>query len=240
MDLSKRLQTVADAVTPGNRLADIGTDHAYVPIALVGAGTCPSAIASDVNKGPLERAAHHIEKAGLSDRIETRLGSGLDPVAPEEIDTAVFAGMGGDLMSKLLAAHPEFLQAGIELVLQPQSEWEKVRRLLHEQAYRIDREWFIKEDGKYYLVIRALPGEEKFAADTDLESYYCYGRYLVEHKDPLYRSYLAGKRAKDKGILLKLHMMIGDLSGWERRKERADALKKEIRVLEKLLKTMEE
>ena len=75
MNLSKRLLAVASAVTPGNRVADIGTDHGYVPIYLVQKGWIPSAIAMDVNKGPLERAAQHIREQGLESRISTRLNS---------------------------------------------------------------------------------------------------------------------------------------------------------------------
>lgn len=157
MELSKRLQTVANAVTPGSRVADVGTDHGYVPIYLVERGLCPGAIAMDVNEGPLARAEEHIRAEGLSDRIQTRKSDGLAALAPEETDAVVIAGMGGALMCRILQDATAFLEAGRELILQPQSEWFKVRRLLSASGYRITQEWFLEEEGKYYVVIKAGP-----------------------------------------------------------------------------------
>ena len=165
MELSKRLQTVANAVTPGSRVADVGTDHGYVPIYLVERGLCPGAIAMDVNEGPLARAEEHIRAEGLSDRIQTRKSDGLAALAPEETDAVVIAGMGGALMCRILQDASAFLEAGRELILQPQSEWFKVRRLLSASGYRIIQEWFLEEEGKYYVVIKAGP-----APETDRES----------------------------------------------------------------------
>lgn len=165
MELSKRLQTVANAVTPGSRVADVGTDHGYVPIYLVERGLCPGAIAMDVNEGPLTRAEEHIRAEGLSDRIQTRKSDGLAALAPEETDAVVIAGMGGALMCRILQDATAFLEAGRELILQPQSEWFKVRRLLSASGYRITKEWFLEEEGKYYVVIKAGP-----ASETDRES----------------------------------------------------------------------
>ena len=161
MELSKRLQTVANAVTPGSRVADVGTDHGYVPIYLVERGLCPGAIAMDVNEGPLARAEEHIRAEGLSDRIQTRKSDGLAALAPEETDAVVIAGMGGALMCRILQDAIAFLEAGRELILQPQSEWFKVRRLLSASGYRITQEWFLEEEGKYYVVIKAGPAPGK-------------------------------------------------------------------------------
>ena len=158
MELSIRLKTVAEAVTPGNRVADIGTDHGYVPIYLVKNNLSPGGIAMDMNKGPLEKAKEHIRAEKLSGKIATRLGNGLAPLEPGETDTVVIAGMGGDLICKILKAKPEFLIEGKELILQPQSEWFKVRQILKEYRYQIEKEWFLKEDGKYYVIIKAEPG----------------------------------------------------------------------------------
>ena len=93
MKLSDRLEMIASFVEHGNRLADIGTDHGYVPIYLVQTGRVPSALAMDVRKGPLLRAEEHIREAGLSGRIQTRLSDGLKKLAPGEADTVVIAGM---------------------------------------------------------------------------------------------------------------------------------------------------
>ena len=166
MELSKRLQTVANAVTLGSRVADVGTDHGYVPIYLVERGLCPGAIAMDVNEGPLARAEEHIRAEGLSDRIQTRKSDGLAALAPEETDAVVIAGMGGALMCRILQDATAFLEAGRELILQPQSEWFKVRRLLSASGYRITQEWFLEEEGKYYVVIKAGPAPGTLAEDA--------------------------------------------------------------------------
>lgn len=203
MDISRRLHTVARAVTPGNRVADVGTDHGYVPIYLVRNALSPSVIAADINKGPLEKAREHIRAEGLSGKIAVRLGDGLAPLAPEETDTVILAGMGGDLMCRILEDGISFLQAGRELVLQPQSEWFKVRYFLEAHDYAIVREWFLKEEGKYYVVLKAQPlaaSDEKSARSmTEAEAQ--YGRYLIEEKNPVLISYLERELEKRQQIL---------------------------------------
>ena len=102
MKLSKRLEMIASFVKPGSRLADIGTDHGYIPIALTERGVILSALAMDVRKGPLERAREHIGEAGLAEQIETRLSDGLEKLKAGEADTVVIAGMGGELEIHIL------------------------------------------------------------------------------------------------------------------------------------------
>lgn len=102
MKLSKRMQRLASLVTEGNRLADVGTDHGYIPIALVQEGKIPHAIAMDVNAGPLSRAIEHIRESGLSTYIETRQSDGLAGLLPKEADTVLIAGMGGMLTVRIL------------------------------------------------------------------------------------------------------------------------------------------
>lgn len=196
MDISKRLRMVASAVTPGNRLADIGTDHGYVPIYLVKKGSCPAAIAMDVNKGPLSKATAHIAEEGLEDKISTRLSDGLMKLQIGEADSIVIAGMGGDLTSRILQARKDILEAGVELILQPQSEWFKVRHTLHDAGYRIEQEWFLKDDGKYYVIIKAVPGEQSY----DSEVAYAYGAVLESECIPVYEEYLNREIEKRRGI----------------------------------------
>ena len=117
-ELSKRLQAVADLVTPGMRLADVGTDHAYIPIYLTQNGLVPSAIAMDINKGPLERADTHILEHGLDGKIVTRLSDGLVNLKMEEADTMIAAGMGGGLVIHILNEDPAKTRSLKELVLQ--------------------------------------------------------------------------------------------------------------------------
>ena len=109
MELSRRLRMNASFVTPGNRLADVGTDHGYIPIALRLEGVIPSALAMDINPGPLERAKEHIRQFDLETDIHTRLSDGVQALCPGEADSVLIAGMGGALTIKILEAGKDVL-----------------------------------------------------------------------------------------------------------------------------------
>ncbi len=162
MQISERLQAVAELVSPGSRLADVGTDHGYVPIFLVRKGRIPSAVAMDINRGPLERARLHIRQYGLEGCIETRLSDGLAKLLPGEADSILIAGMGGMLTVRILESGREVLQAAKELILQPQSDIREVRLFLKKNGYRIEAENMVEEDGKFYPMMRAVQGQEHF------------------------------------------------------------------------------
>jgi tRNA (adenine22-N1)-methyltransferase len=155
--LSKRLEAIASLITPGYIVADVGTDHGYIPIYQIQQNRSPSAIAMDLRKGPLQRAADHIQSCGLSDRIETRLSDGTAALGVGEAETIVVAGMGGELVLHILTDGEEVCRSAKELILQPQSESAGVRRYLREHAYRIVAENMIYEDGKYYPMMRVVP-----------------------------------------------------------------------------------
>jgi tRNA (adenine22-N1)-methyltransferase len=184
MELSKRLQTIAHQVSEGNRLVDIGTDHGYIPIYLLENGKIPFALAMDVGKGPLQRAKEHIQAYGLSDKAVCRLSNGFEQYQKGEADTAVIAGMGGDLMAKILEAGKEKLPG--ELVLQPQSEWFKVRRFLGTNGYDIISEDMLIEDGKYYVVIKAVNGHGQKMNEIEEQ----YGPILLKEKHVILKEYL--------------------------------------------------
>ena len=130
MELSDRLQAVANMVTPGNKVADVGCDHAYISIYLVKNKISDKVIAMDVNQGPLNIARTNISKEGFSDKIETRLSNGLLKLSPNEADSIIIAGMGGGLTCKILQEGIDKLDGVKELILQPQSELDLVRKLL--------------------------------------------------------------------------------------------------------------
>ena len=186
MQLSKRLQAVARLVTPGSRLADVGTDHGYVPIWLFEQGQILSAIAMDLRKGPLERAREHIQMHGLDAHIETRLSDGLDKLLPGEADSIVIAGMGGMLVVKILSQGQKVLSSVKELILQPQSDLDAVREYLHRTGFVIVKEDMIFEDGKYYPMMKAVHGENT----DDRKIWFLYGRLLLENRHPVLKSYL--------------------------------------------------
>ena len=166
IELSKRLKLVASFVEPGAVVADVGTDHGYVPIWLVQEGVAAGGIAMDVNPGPLERAAAHIGACGLADRIQTRLGDGLSALSDGEADTVIIAGMGGPLIVRILTDGLETARGMGRLILSPQSEIWSVREFLDRYGFVIEDEAMTEEDGKYYTVIRARFGSEYIEEGT--------------------------------------------------------------------------
>ena len=154
--MNLRLNTLAKMVDPGSRVADIGTDHAYLPIELVKNGKIDYAIASDVAEGPLENAKNDIAAAGLTEQIETRLGSGLETVThADQIDTVVIAGMGGKLMTDILDRAWSKDAQFKTLVLEPNIGEAGVRNWLMMHNYKIISEKLIAEAGHTYELIKA-------------------------------------------------------------------------------------
>lgn len=188
--LSYRLQTIADQVRPGNRLADIGCDHGFVPIHLIQKGIIPSAIAMDVGEGPLSRAREHIRNAGLGDVITTRLSDGLEKLQIGEVDTVLIAGMGGALTVRILRAKPELVRSLDELILEPQSELPSVRAYLREQDFCILSEELVQEDGKFYPILKIDPKKAWSDHGMDPELALAYGPSLLQKRHPVLRSFL--------------------------------------------------
>ncbi len=170
--LSERLLTVAALVRGGGPLADIGTDHAYLPIYLVQNGIVSRAIASDIGAGPLANARKTVELCGLSDRIELRLSDGLQSYRPEEVNEIVICGMGGNLIEEILLAAPWVCRRDIHLVLQPMTHSEDVRRYLCENGFQINTEVCVAEKDRVYLALDAV---WKDLANTKTEGYYYFG-----------------------------------------------------------------
>ena len=158
MLLSDRMRAVAGLVQPCKSIADIGCDHGYVAMELVRSKVCRHVIAMDINSGPLERAKCNIAEYGMQDYIETRLSDGVSALRAGEAEGIICAGMGGRLVMSILEQGRELVGGMRQLILQPQSELSEVRCYLRENGYLIDREDIIYEDGKYYPMMRALPG----------------------------------------------------------------------------------
>lgn len=154
MELSKRLRAVAAQVRSGVRVGDIGTDHAYLPVYLVAQGLAAGAVASDVRPGPVSAARRTVESAGLSDRVSVRLGDGLAPIAPDEVEDIVIAGMGGETMAAILEAAPWLQNTRYRLILQPMSHPEAVHAFLLRHGFAFERE-FLVNDGRDYIVLTA-------------------------------------------------------------------------------------
>lgn len=208
LHLTKRLAAAAALVPPGTNIADIGTDHAYLPAALVRSGTCPAAIAADVARGPLAAARAHIEGLGLMARIDCRMSDGLTSIRPHEVDGAVFCGMGGPLIMRLLDQSPAVVATLSFLVLQPQSEAAVVRRYLYEHDWHIDAEQLVLEDGRLYELLRAVPGKEAMPSGRELD----LGPCNWAGKVPLVPQLIAKLREKDERVLAGLRRSQSDQS----------------------------
>ncbi len=195
VELSKRMSGVAAMVTKGNTVADIGCDHGFVSIYLVLQKICPKAIATDINNGPLLRAKEHVEEYGYSKYIETRRSDGLKAISLLdndgkqvcEADTIIIAGMGGRLINKILEESIEKVRLSKEIILQPQSEIEKVREFLMQNQFQIINEDMVVEEGKYYQIIKAIPSDKCMKLDSVSM---WYGPILLKEKHSVLRQYL--------------------------------------------------
>lgn len=223
--LTPRLQAAAELVPAGTRIADIGTDHAYLPVYLCASGTCPAAIAADVAAGPLQAARSHVQGAGLMDRISCRQSDGLQGIRPGEVDGAVFCGMGGPLIERLLSASPEVTASLSFLVLQPQSSAAGLRRYLYQHDWHLTGERLVEEDGRLYELMRAVPGRERLTDDW----LYDVGPCNWHSHDPLLPRLLHQLMAKDRLILQGLAQSQQDQS------RRQQELSAHIQQMEDLL-----
>lgn len=226
MKLSERMERVARMVTEGYRLADIGTDHAYIPIYLCEEKRIPSAIAMDIGSGPLARAREHVQNAGLSEYIELRLSNGTQKLKPGEADTFLLSGMGGLLIESILGANDEILSSAKELVLQPQSDITDLRQWLHMKGWQIICEDIVFDAGKYYPMMKAVQGP--YISYT-IEEYY-YGRMDIQQNLPVLEEYIEKQLQTEEEILEKILSYSKDtLYG------QADFTQRKIRYIQKAL-----
>ncbi len=200
MKLSNRLQLVASFVTKNSKLADIGTDHGYIPIFLVGSGIIPYAYAMDINEGPLERAKEHIQENNLQEKIEVRLSNGLYKLKENEADSILIAGMGGALTCEILKNGWKVASTAKELILSPHSECSLVREYLSENGYKIVNEQMVMDMGKYYVVMKWVKGVEDKYLDYELR----YGRLLLKNNDEVCFTYLNKEKENIEKIINSL------------------------------------
>lgn len=214
--LSKRLTLLSRLVTEGHVLADVGTDHGYIPISLVEQGKIPKAIAMDIRQGPLLRAKEHIAEHDLGGYIETRLSDGVEALHEGEADTILIAGMGGGLILHILEEGKNVIGSVRELILQPQSEIEKVRAYLFQEGYEITGEDMLSEDGKFYQIIVCKPGEKQTSKKNPV--FFRYGERLLSQGHPVLREYLSYRKKQYASVLEELERQQGN-TGVIHRKE---------------------
>lgn len=162
MRLGARLQAIADFVKPGARLADIGTDHAYLPIYLIQQGVVSWAVAGEVNHGPFKAAQQTIANENLTNTISLRLGDGLKVIDAGEVDTIVIAGMGGATIVDILQESSKVVESLVRIIVQPMVAAAAVRRWFTDNGWQIADEALVVDEGRLYEIIVAEQGKVPF------------------------------------------------------------------------------
>ncbi len=221
MQLDSRLSAVASLVRKNSKFADIGTDHAYLPVFLIENGIIDNAIAADLRKGPLNNAKETVEVHNLTKKIELRLSDGLDNFTEGEVNEIAVAGMGGLLISQFVERTKWLKNRDVHLILQPMTHEEELRKTLFDNGFIIDNELVAEDTDKLYIIISAYYyGDATAYSDLDL----IVGR-LPLNQDDLSKKYLAKIYTKynKKLIALKkankeyedLEKIVGELSKWQ-------------------------
>ncbi|WP_280768483.1 tRNA (adenine(22)-N(1))-methyltransferase [Salipaludibacillus daqingensis] len=185
--LSKRLEKVGHFVMDGAVLADIGSDHAYLPVHLVKQGKCTKAIAGEVNEGPLNSAIDQINKYNLSHLIKAKLGDGLSVLENEKVDSVVIAGMGGPLIASILENGKALLNDVEQLVLQPNVAADHIRRWMLDNEWCLVDEEIIEEDNHVYEILVAERGDSKKHYGMEMEKEIWMGPCLLNKKNHAFR-----------------------------------------------------
>jgi len=208
MKLTDRLLKIASLVTKGKKIADIGTDHGYIPVYLLNKGHVDFAILADVNKGPLENARSEVRHNNLTDKVDLRLGSGIEVLNENEVDEVIIAGMGGILISELLEAKKSVAHSLDKLILQPMQAQDELRKYLLNNGYEILDEVLVKEDFRIYeIIVAKYTGKNTNVED---EIYYEVGKKLIENNDTLLNELIDKKIFMYNSILNKLEGKTGE------------------------------
>lgn len=223
MKLTNRLQAAADLVPVCESMADIGTDHGYLPIYLVQEGRARQAIACDVNGGPLARAREDVISSGLSRQIGLRLGGGLAPLSKGEMDGVTICGMGGLLVRDILAENDEKAQALSWLVLQPQGHVAELRYFLSRHHFRIEKEVLSLDGGQLYELMLVRPGEMAELSMLQAE----IGATAAYREDPLFKMHIERLIRRRRFVIEGAKDSVSE----RHRKSRKKALE-EVKVLE--------
>lgn len=190
--IDERLKAIADMVKPNSRVADIGTDHAYLAIYLIQQEVATWVVASDINQGPFQVARDMVKKHNLENKIDVRLGNGLQTLAPREVDTVCIAGMGGGLIVKILETSPHIIKYLNSVVLQPMNTSIAIRRWLYTHDWSITDECLVESNDIIYEVIKAEPIKDIIPSEVLLE----IGPIIAKHRTELFKKYINIKITK--------------------------------------------
>ena len=226
MELSVRLNEIISLVDKCNIIADIGTDHGYIPIYLIKNNLCKVAIASDVNLGPKKKAEQNIGMEGLTDKIHCRLGDGLNTINPFEVQAVIIAGMGGYLICDIIKERLDVFKSLDYAILQPAQNPEILRKYIYESGFKIIGEELCFEQNKYYETIKVAYDNKPKMEDS---FYYEVSKTFIHEKHPLIKGYAKYKLL----VYNKIYEEIKD--GAETAKKRKAELKHRIDKLKELL-----
>lgn len=229
--LDQRLKKVVSYIPQGAVLADIGSDHAFVPCYCIQQGLVERAIAGEVNVGPMEAAHGQVALVQLDEQIEVRLGSGLTVLAPGEVTAVTIAGMGGTLIATILEEGKAHLSGEERLILQPNVDAVDVRKWLLEHGYALLSEAIVKENGKIYEILVAEKGEEMiYAEDADIRKWeLLFGPQLMREKAPAFIEKWQAEQQKRQFILEQMQ-----------RGNDSELLQEKITTIRRLIEKMKE
>lgn len=198
MDLSKRLTTIVAVSEKCECIADIGTDHGYIPIFLIENNICNKVIASDINKGPVNKAKLNVSMAGLAEKIDCRLGSGLNTLGEKEAQGVIIAGMGGNLIKDIIQDRMDIFRGLKFAVLQPVQNPEVLRKYIYNEGYKIIDEQLCFDEGIYYEIIKVKYAKEPVELDS---IFYEISPLIVKNKHPLAKNFITWKIEKYNKII---------------------------------------
>ena len=207
MKLTPRLQKIADEIKPGETMADIGTDHGFLPLFLWEQGISPQVIMADISKGSLDKAAENCRLLAPDTDFDLRLGSGLAVLAPGEVDTVVMAGIGGNLICELLGKDLQKSWSFSKYILQPRRHIGRLRFWLYDNGFSITNEQLVRE-GKFICeVLTVIPKEVAMTRQMNAEDIeYEFPLSLVRFRNDLTAEYLQGKLRLEREILESMKM----------------------------------
>ncbi len=225
INLTPRLEKIAELVENSKLTADIGTDHAYLPVSLIEREKAERAIASDIRPGPLSRAKDTVTRSGMDDRISLRLGPGLETLTEDDkADTIIIAGMGGEMIAEILEKSINIVKSAERIIVQPMSSAPELRKYIYGRGFSDIHEHIAAEGNRLYNIISMSPGNE---AHPPLEPYELVaGRDIIKSRPEHFDKYIQN--------LTKTLKVKADGLSRAASADTAEELKRTLKIIKKL------